>query len=71
MHKIVHHKCLKSVTVDQNQAEEFAKFICINHAPSFVHFCRKKCMQEGAWSLYMSFTITIIREVQVNLSKGL
>ena len=48
--------------------------ICFYHAPSSVHFCKKKSMQElkikGRGRYIFSSTITIIREVQVNLSQG-
>ena len=27
--------------------------ICIDHAPSCIHFCKKQRMQERAWSLYI------------------
>ena len=29
--------------------------ICIDHTLSCMHSCKKKCMQEGAWSLYIFF----------------
>ena len=29
--------------------------ICIDHAPSYIHFCKKKRMQEVTWSLYVFF----------------
>ena len=29
--------------------------IFVNHAPSCIHFCKKKCTQEGEWSLYIFF----------------
>ena len=41
--------------------------ICIDLTPSCVYSCKKKHMQEGVWSLHIISTITIIREVQVNL----
>ena len=29
--------------------------ICVDHAPSCIHFFKKKRMQEGAWLLYIFF----------------
>ena len=29
--------------------------ICIDHAPSCIHFCKKKCTEEGVWLLYIFF----------------
>ena len=40
-------------TVDLNQPKELEMHI--NRAPLYVHFCKKKHTQEGAWSLYISF----------------
>ena len=39
--------------MDKNQAEQFQ--MCIDHAPSYVRFCKKKSMQEGVWLLYIFF----------------
>ena len=49
----MHQKCLNGLLWTRIKQKNLQ--ICIDHAPSCIHFCKKKRTQEGEWLLYIFF----------------